>query len=288
MNKYLIIKKIPTPLKMYEAIEYRGYNFSYSWEKPSNFVVVKKEVDGENYNEAYISFIEELVPVLEAISVLTQCIVDSLSMGSAFIYRLNNNQDKIMYAYLAKQTLPVGMDIEQEVFDDIDKMNDLEGSAAISYLRESNSAYTSCHRLSMLITAVEAIAGTGSKSGECSNCHFPYSYPSTDESRLKEILGNDLYKKVYGSIRHKLFHGSKVDDMLAAQLAGEMYDRIIFGYLKKEKGLNSIHEIKSAPRSFSFEFSGGFYKILDSFDSTLAKLENNSDDYECVGPVKDY
>jgi hypothetical protein len=135
----------------------------------------------------------------------------------------------------------------------------------------------------MLIIAVEALAGEGVTKRKCKTCGAIDSYPSVNKDTLRKILGEELYKKLYSSLRHKLFHGGNVNEGDIVNIGKAVYERIVLGYLAEHYGLTSIKKIVGAPRSFTFEYFGTFVKLQEGESPSLKLLE---DKHEKISSVK--
>jgi len=117
----------------------------------------KNEVVAANFREAFSRSRQALIPLVDVISFVTQSSA-SLLATSHFVYRLEQNDDRLMFLYVARRTAPVGMPLgDAEQVRDIQKLLALHGSA-VNYLREANNASTAKTQLAMLVIAAEALA----------------------------------------------------------------------------------------------------------------------------------
>lgn len=296
MNRYLIHKKIRTPISLFERVECLGYMIDW-YGKPfdgsEEALVITKEITGDNYREAFSTFISGLIPIVNIMSVVTQCITESFSATSHIIYKINNNPERIAFFYYAGERDVVGMNVGANEIADIEtilaKWTE-EERTAFTYLREANCAFTPTARLAMLVIAAEAFAGESTMNGACKSCGAAYSYPSVNKEAICKILGEELQRYVYvkSRLRHKLFHGGPTDEMEIVKVGDEMYKRIVLGYVVERYGLKAVHEIKNAPRSFSYECFGTFTKIEKVGAVSLKQLEDNHATLQCVEKPENY
>ncbi len=269
-------KRVKTPIYTFDKSEYREFTFEPYRDNQSleGDLLVSRTLEAENGNEAMRKFFTELEPILNAISVLTQTIIFPLPTASHLLYKLENNPDNLFYANIANDSETAGMGLESEVFEDVEKLLNIANPIAFSYLRDAIGTLSSVQQLSMLISAAEAFAGTSKTKGFCKKCGEPYEYSSTDKDKLRLILGDALYKRLYtDGLRHKLAHGGDFNGEAVAATAGETYSRISLGYLKETYSLSSLEEIHGAPRSFVYEYSHHGAKMLSSDAPTLKLVE---------------
>ncbi len=298
MNTYIIHKKINTPIRPFREMELMGYKLFLLADPvaqgPAEGFVISKEISATDGNKAYIDFVVGLVPILDAMSVITQCVIHSLASSSYFIYRVNENSNETLFFYYGGEGVTVGMGLDLEEANDIEKIclttreNNKE-RVAFTYLREANYAHTPTAFIAMLIIASEALAGEGKTQGNCKSCNTLYEYPSADKNMLKSIMGQELYEGIYGNrFRHKLFHGGKIDEVQASDLAAKLYEKIVLEYLPRRFGLKSIRKIVNAPRSFSYEYFGAFIKNIGGGVPNIVELEKNHERLISIDQIKDY
>ncbi len=294
MNDYLIQKKIRTPIHPWERAECSGYIidwFGEPFDYSEEALLITKKISAENYKEAFINFINGLSPILNVMSAITQCIIESTMTTSHLIYRLNDNPERILSFYYAGKSKVVGMPFDEDEIEDITRIIKKWTKAeeiAFLYLREANMAYTATTRLTMLIIAVEALSGEGVTKRECKKCGVIDSYPSVNKGNLRKILGEQLYKKLYSSLRHKLFHGGKVDERDIVSIGKAVYERVVLGHLAEHYGLKSIKKIVGAPRSFSFEYFGTFVKLQEGESLSLKLLEDKHKQISSIDAPQSY
>lgn len=280
MNRYLIQQKIKTVATLWDKIPYSGFTFEpFYLQIPaySKDLLVTKEIEAKDYSEAIKSFQHELIPIIDALAVISQCSFSMLAT-SFLVFRLTNPEE-YAFIYFVKGRETTGMSLLNSDFADLDKLIKIENKAALFYFRQSINAETAETRLGMLIIAAEALAGATQSSKECPYCKAKLSsYPITDRDKLKEIFGEELYKKLYekggGALRHKMFHGQKLTDDDIKENIGPVYDRILT-FLKEQYDLQNVEKIVAAPRSFnSYEPPTGlFVRNLRAKEYDLRKID---------------
>ncbi|MHB1769496.1 MAG: hypothetical protein ACYCPH_00190 [Minisyncoccota bacterium] len=280
-NKYLIQKKVKTPIEAEGPFDIHGFRIEPYREAFQDDLLVTREIEAPNGIEALKIFLTELEPILDSIAVTTQTMIFPLAMGSVLAYRLNDNPERLFFAQIAEESQIVGMTLTEEAIKDAEKLFAGKETVAMTYLREVINAFSSTHKLSMLISAAEALAGSAKVQGKCKECDATYEYPGTNKEALKQILGEKLYKQIYVEtrIRHKLAHGGDAEMPEAVEIAEKMYSRIVLGYLKEKYKLDSLVEITGAPRGFTFEYSrSGCRMIVDGMPS-LQQVEKEWDSH---------
>jgi hypothetical protein len=281
MNTYLIQQKIKAIANLGVEFERAGYNFkAFDPKNPfggEQWLSVR-EVQAQNYQDASLTFRLELIPVLDALSVLTQCSFSLIAMNY-LVRRLNDNATDVFYLYVAQDRKTVGMPFwEKEQVADLDRLLRLDNKVALHYLRESNNSSTAKTRLAMLVFAAEALAGQKERTRTCPNCGRVETYSTSNRELLAEVVGKEGYDRLYvkdsGALRHKLVHGSVVPDKDIVEVVPLVYEKVVLEYLPKLCGLETVHKIVAAPRSFtSFDHGGLFVRPLekDAVDLPVAE-----------------
>lgn len=281
MNTYLIQQKIKAIANLGITLKTAGYEFTAFDPKNafgSEQWLATKQIETDSYQNASLDFRLGLIPILDALSVLTQCSFSLIAM-SYLIRRVNDNDSNVFYLYVAQDRKTVGMPFwEKEQLADLEKLLQVENKVALHYLRESNNASTAKTRLAMLVFAAEAFAGQKEKTRECPDCGRKETFSTSNRELLQEIVGAEAYDRLYlkngGALRHKLVHGSVVADKDIVEVLPLVYDNAILGYIPKLSGVQTLHKIVAAPRSFtSFDHGGLFVKPLkeDAVDLRVAE-----------------
>ena len=268
MNKYLIQYKLATVAELFDSFSYGGYDFSnYSkdWQSCDAWIV-SKEIEADNSGIARYTFIKDLIPCIERFSTISQCAF-RINANSYFIFRTTNNPENIIYIYYVKSTPPVGLHFDKEEIEQLDKLLKIPNQKACMYIMEATNATTFFTRLTMLIGAVESLAGEITKG----------KVVSTDKNELINILGDSLYKKLfdYGTgLRNKLFHGSITDTQIFDGLNDEIYCKIRT-YLRVKYGVEMSETVVQPQRNFhdNFEYTATFEKFNGIPNLDLKQIE---------------
>src|SRR3990167_7120628 len=107
MNRYLIQQRIKTVASLWNKISHSGFTFepfdlripAHSWD-----LLATKEVQAKDCKEAIQSFRHELIPIIDALSVITQCSFTILAMS--FLVFRRTNPEKYAYIYSARGREP--------------------------------------------------------------------------------------------------------------------------------------------------------------------------------------
>lgn len=300
MYAYLIEKKIITPISIYEKLKLLGYDFREVSDSPVN-LIISKEIKARNVEQALLEFFNGLDNVLDYISVLSQCVVDEV--GSYSVYR--RGDDFVVFQYFEPRD-DTGLDINLETKNDIEKLEKENPNLklAFSYLREAIQARTPIPRLAMYIGATESLAGNENVVPKCSKCNKTLickhcggkrpKYSKTNDSKLREILGDELFDKLYKKdrVRHRLLHGYLIERRVALQINDELHNQLIHRYLAAKYDLKSINkEAVNLPRNISLMISAWCFRITGSNRPTLEGLIdrwNKKDLGEHIDLPKDY
>jgi len=279
MNKYKIQQKIITAAKIVdEFLEYEGFIFEpfnkqERWK--SDGLLVTKEIIADDGKQALVKYDETLIPIVDVLAVISQCSM-SIVLTSMMLYRLESPADCTFVAS-RRPRKTVGMPLQKKSMDDVKKLESLDNEAALLYLREANNASTILGRLSMLLSATEALAGSEQKKNECPKCNKTLicpkcgqespSHPSTNKIKLKEICGQELSEKLYErdeegrwAIRHKLAHGRKAERDEVYAVVNELHVKLI-EHVKRVCNLSSIDAILKYPRTLNASKEEGRYYV---------------------------
>ena len=95
MNEYLIQHKIRTVAFL--ATEYRFREIDFSWYDSSNpdceYWIATKKQSGENFREAYATFAQELIEIIDALSVVCHCAFSLL--GTTYLVTLLSGESSV-------------------------------------------------------------------------------------------------------------------------------------------------------------------------------------------------
>jgi hypothetical protein len=290
MNKYNIVQQIVTSVRLSDPIKIQDYSFTYDWE--NRILIATRVVVANRLSQALAIFGQELSPILESMSILTQCMVDPLGFGS--FVAVKEGFDAAFFGYHGEKTPAVGMFFDNDNLPDLEKIKEINNPTAFSYLQEAISAYAPHHGLSMLLNAAEAFAGYDVKGQTCENCGSESSNKVnvTRKAELRRILGRKLYGQLYcgdNPARHAISHGRELSKVEASSLSQEVYNRLFQKYLKESLGLSSIKSIKGAPRAFSYQYTLSFFKFKNpKGEIELTDFISNYDSFVCVGSIADF
>lgn len=278
-NHYQIQQRVLTAINVFEELSCKGYRLCPLNQGLRGGFVVRWDGMADNAVAAYRAFLAGLLPILDAISVVTQCAVQALPMASFCVYRTNDNPNNVVFFHDAREVEAVGMPLGKAEIEDVERLigaADESQRVGIGYLAEASRSPSPMFFLAMLVIAVEAFAGKSTAKRKCEKCGRETEYAATDRLALKEICSKELYDPIYRTapIRHKLFHGGKVDMQRVADLARELHERLVLYYLKEKHGLLSVRRIVGAPRNISYEFSRAFVECAGEVD--LLRLEEDS------------
>ena len=286
MNKYLIRKKIITPVHIFDPKNIRGFKFYKDHNKPlEHSIEVSKEINATDFQQANNEFFNELIPILELISVFTQCEIDSISKGSYVILNLANKN--VLQFCKRIDNDPVGLDISDTIIQDIKSfIKSGVNLAGITFLSEAIRAKTRKSKLMLLISAAESFAGSGTKKGNCTKRGEEYKYPCTDEDNLKKIIGEKLYDILYAKdrLRHKMMHGIVINENHVGVVSDDLYKQLVHEYLSNRFKVESINkEAISVPRTFMTNVEGQDVFLRSKKDISLLtwkELEDWEDNSE--------
>lgn len=275
MNNYLIKYKVATLAELVKSFSYSGYEFNpYSSEYwKCDAWAASKEIKAKTAAEARSKFIVGLMPLIEQFSVVSQCAF-RLVANTYFIYKLNNNSEKIVYIYYVRSTDPVGLHFDDEEIAQLPKFKKLSNRSGLLYILEAANTNTFYARLALLIMAAEGLAGEEIKAGR----------KRTNKKFLKEILGDELYKKLYSEdrLRHVLIHG-RLRDIKQQRLFEGLSDAVykkIREYLRRQFDILLEENVVDPQRSFygNFQYTANWWKFAKKPVLDLKELEEALDD----------
>jgi hypothetical protein len=272
VHHYHIQQRIRTPSQLFRAFSTREYTLrpfedDNQYKAADDWIAIR-ELDGEDWKSAYRVFCRDLAPILDAASVVSQCSVSPI-LRSYSVYRDHPKQCALVFVSRAND--PVGMHIDQEEWPDVLRLLDSPAQPSLRYIRLANNNPQAESRLFLMLIASEALAGTEQTDVICPDCSRRlYSYNRTNRTKLKAVLGEELYSLFYerdgGALRHKLAHGGILSNDEIRSVV-PLYDRMR-DYLKREYGLESLGKITDGPRIDGSSFSGTWVFM------------------QCTGPVK--
>lgn len=266
MNTYLIQQKVESFSEIYEQDKFtiNGYLFE-QWEykhlEPNeNAWLIQKHIDSENIIDAMNQFKNELIPILNRVSLISQCGIQCVE-NSIFVLKTNNNQENIFFLIALDDSEEVPLSFQTEEIESLKKIINMENEVIFDLLSVSNLSMTNHSRLVPLILALEAMAGEREIISQCSKCgDTSRKYLSTDKEKIKLILDDsNLYKKIYhhnDGLRNKLFHGKIFEFRDGVDYAQRIYDQII-RYFNKVYGTKICTETIGVPRNGLGKYTKG-------------------------------
>src|SRR3989344_3084964 len=273
MNDYLIKYKIATVAKLIKPFEYEGYGFtSYSEEWWNcDAWVSSRIVRAKNAGEARYIFLNELMPLIEHFSTISQCGFRFIA-NSYFIYKQTNNTDKTVYIHYVRPVSHTGLQFNDEEISQLANIKKAPNKKGFFYIMEAANATTFYTRLTMLIGAVEGLAGETNTKGQI----------KTNLTIVKQILGDGLYEKLYKygtGLRHKLLHGNIEGHHLFEGISDEIYNKIR-EYLRLEHDIQLEENVVHPQRNFycNFEQTSMYMRFKEKPVLDLKTIEEAVDD----------
>lgn len=259
MNKYLIKYKIATVAHLREPFTLEGYEFSsydLEWWNSDGWVA-SKEIQAETAGKARAEFMKGLFPLIPELSVVSQCAFRYI-LNTYFIYRLTDNPKKKIYIYFVRETQPVGLSFEEDEKNNLTKIHNISNKHGLYFIADAANAGTFYTNLSMLLIGIEGLAGEIESRGR----------KETNKQVLKEILGDELYDKLYPygqGLRHKLFHGNVIDHGQFDGLVEAIYARILVYFTTKYE-ISLEQNVVHPQRNFhgNFKQASSFEAFQDS------------------------
>ncbi len=222
MNEYLIQQKIKTlshlevglevqnnhePLMNIDGYSFKHWDFGKGYGWKGDAWIAGKKIKAVNALEAINDFRKNLDKIIQKVGFLSQCYMD-FYFESLIALKTNNNDENIFLFRHIRDKDPVGLSFTNESLNDYNKIKDFEYSDAFIFLREVRNTSGYIPRLVLLFSTLEALCDKTKKTKENGGVYITYN-----SKTMKEILGGDLFNKIYGKggIRHKLDHGEMVD-----------------------------------------------------------------------------
>ncbi len=279
MGTYLIKYKIATLAELVGGFKYKDFEFTAYDPKEywnCDAWIASKEIQAKNAGEARFKFVNDLIPLVERFSVLSQCAF-RLYPNTYLIYRLTSNSEKIVYIFYVRSTDSVGLHFDKAEIKELQKFEKIPNKNGLLYIMEASNTTTFYARLAMLIMAAEGFAGE----------KMIGKIKATDKTSLRKILGQKLYDKLYshGGLRHALIHGRAKNDGSFNGLSVELYSKIL-SFLKSEYGISFEENVVNPQRNFHDNFEGGgmYEKFNKDPILDLEKIEEALDDRHGQNP----
>ncbi len=257
MNTYLIQQKVESYAEIFEhdIFNINGYTFEhwkYDLTTPlENAWLVHKTISANNIIQAMNMFRDSLIPILNRASFVSQCGIQ-YQVNSIFVLKTNDNPENIFFMCSLHKSEEVSLCFQTEERESLEILMNMDNEVVFDFLTASNLSMTNHARLVPMILALEALSGEKEAVSNCPHCDKEARrYTSTDKEKIKEILGDDLYKVIYDykeGLRNKLFHGKLFEAGDGIDYAQKVYEKIISFFNKKYKTKIS-EDVVGAPRN---------------------------------------
>ncbi len=238
MNRYLITHRIFTIAEIYEAFSYHGFRFSpWNYDPRSGTCgdhwVATKEMLSDTPTNAFREFIVDFERAMDRIAFVSQCYC-STNRESFILQKLNDNSQNIFYFQYALQANPVPLHFNNEELQALEALESYEEKGDVfRYLREACAGTSFYTRCTMLISALEAIAGE-------ENSPKGHKRTNTDYIKTTILQDDTLFDQLYAygsGLRIQLMHGKHLDNELSTtediDFIGDIYRAILRYFLEK-------------------------------------------------------
>lgn len=248
MSHYHIEHRIKTLSELDDPFEFSGFRLS-PWKfdpasgSSGDAWCAAKDVEAENFDEAFRTIIGELYPIVDRIAFVSQCFT-MVELQPFLILKLNNNEhSQLAFRYTDERpVVPLNFGREEKA-----SLEALEGyrerGKPFRLLREATIASSFYTRFVMLVAALEAIAG------EVVDKKRGFKRKDGDYIRDEILKDAELYAGIFEpgtGIRNQLLHGAKVDLTSDRHAAIDYIDNIhkaILRYFREKHGINISQDI---------------------------------------------
>jgi hypothetical protein len=248
MSIFRIQHEIQSLAQIFDPIVLDGYTFR-QWQDGTSDpfenrkILAEKDINAETVDAAIIIFREELRNIINRLSFVTQCYMD-FENSSFSISKIRSLDNKFVLRHIFPVP-SVGLHLdaaEKEAFGRIQEFQ--PAGDVFGYLREATKTSSDTARFTMLIGALEAIAGENisGKGTRVTNKEYIRTHILKDHA-----LYDELY--AYGTgIRNDIFHGRSIDltprQGIFEDLNSEIYQRIRAYIIERNSttlNLNAVH-----------------------------------------------
>lgn len=263
MNTYLIQQKIKTlsvavgdfkkrdlainsaPKMEIDDFLFRQWDFNLRDGWIGDAWIVEREMEAKNFIEALNRFNKGLSLVIPRICFVSQCFMDYL-MQSFLVLRLNNNTRRDFLCRYTQEVKQSVLHFDEREIESYKKLKDYQYQSVFRYLQECNNIATYFPKLALIFPALEVMSGKIEKTKDDGTIITTY-----DKELMIDILGGDLYNRVFGSngLRHRFYHGEfnfEVDQ----DYVNKLYEKIL-EYFNNKFGTGISKDIVSPQRNFS-------------------------------------
>lgn len=259
MDTYLIKYKLATVSELIKPFTLEGYEFSSydpEWWHSDGWVA-SKEIKADTAGKARYEFMKGLFALVPEFSVVSQCAFRYIA-NTYFIYKLTKNPGKKIYIYFVREVPPVGLHFDEKEIANLMKIHDIPNKHALYFIADAAHGGSMYTDLTLLLIGVEGLAGETEIKG----------VKMTNKAVLNEILGDELYKKLYtygSGLRNLLFHGNVKDHGQFEGLVQKVYSCILT-YLKVKYAIDFEENVMHPQRSFHGNFEQA--AALEAFKGT--------------------
>lgn len=221
MPTYVVHHKIDTILELWEPFDFNGFSFS-AWSIDceagrQDGWLAKKQIDADTVEQAFEQFSSEFHRIVDRIGFIGQC--HTAAELESFII-CKPNDERFFWQYTTKME-PVPLHFNENEIRSLTILNQyVESGDVFRCLREATNATSFYTMFVMLVSALEAIAGTTNEKGS----RVINKNVIADEILKDKELTDKLFKFGEG-IRNQILHGGFVDHDMHG---GTNYNKIIY------------------------------------------------------------
>lgn len=273
MNKYLVKYKLATVAELVEPFTFDGYEFSSydsEWWNSGGWVA-SKEIEAKNAGNARSEFVKGLFPIVPELSIVSQCAFRFIA-NTYFIFKTTNNTEKKVFINFVREVPPVGLHFDKNEIENLNKIHNIPNKNGLYFIADAANGGSVYTDLSMLLIGVEGLAGEVKSRG----------VKKTDQIKLKEILGEELFNKLYPygvGLRNLLFHGKVKNHSDFDGLVEKVYGSIR-SYFKTKYNISIEENVVHPQRSFhgNFEQASAFEAFKNDVVLDLKSIHEAFDD----------
>lgn len=248
MPTYIVHHKIDTLLELWEPFDFNGFSVSpwcvdYQAGRRDGWLA-KKQIEADTIEEAFRQFSQQFDRLVDRIAFIGQCHTTA-DLETFIIVKPDDN--RFFWRY-AKKRGPVPLHFNGDEVRSLATLDQFEEKGDVfRYLREAINATSFYTMLVMLVSALEAMAGTTDEKGRR---NIDREYIAVQILKDKALCDR-LFK--YGEgLRNQILHGGFVDYHMHG---GTNYNSIILDaiidYFNDCHGLKINKTAKSRPRTIA-------------------------------------
>jgi hypothetical protein len=231
-------------------IQIDGYNLENYWFSLEEWLywdarIVEKVIDSENYINAINLFRKEFNLISQKLCFISQCYFDFLNQ-SYLVEKLSDNSERIFFLFHICENLPVGLIFDDNDFSNYKSIEWIE-NACFMYLQSCNNSVWYVSKISLLCSALEALAWKVEKEDE----KTWRTYTTYDRKVMKKILWGSYMDKIFWDdwLRHKVQHWDYIHKYKDENFVDLIYKKIL-EFFNKSYSLNLDTDIMSPQRHF--------------------------------------